>query len=105
MIAAMAEFGSVDIIRNRARPSGKAADFVRPHVVKDRFGIDEAPNEPRASDAIDLRPLARHPLRRCLSRPPPCREALAPPFVDTACEKKCLDAAVNEPLRQPGAVA
>ena len=48
---------------NRSATAGTSAGATNR---KTAFGIDEAPDQPRAGDTIDLRPGARHPHRAAL---------------------------------------
>ena len=55
---------SGDVVRRRAVRGGERAHLGGRHVEELRRRIDEAADEPRARDAVDLRPLARDPARR-----------------------------------------
>src|SRR5260370_31970647 len=57
----MPEFGALDVIRNTADLLGDRRDLVRRHVNKFGAGIDEARDQPRTSNAIDLRMFAGDP--------------------------------------------
>src|SRR5262245_25523758 len=67
----MAEFHIRYVIGNRTSALGVVRDFLTRH--KDELGvrIDKFPDEPRTSDAIDLRSRACHPLHLCF--PPTTR--------------------------------
>ena len=60
-IALMGEFDALDIEGRGARFRRDRKNLARRHIDELCAWIDESLNEPRAGDAIDLRPLARHP--------------------------------------------
>src|SRR6516225_8739223 len=57
----MGELDALDIVWNRAGLAGGRKYFGRRHIKELGAGVDEAANEPRTGDAIDLRPLACDP--------------------------------------------
>src|SRR5258706_12747471 len=71
--------------------------FLGRHVKKLRAAIDEARDEPRAGDAIDLRPLARDPARVGVLRLAVQRPLLSlPALLDAALEVARLDSALAQ---------
>ena len=62
--AAVGECHAGNVERNCIPRAGLGEHLVRRHVVEVRQRIDEAADQPRAGDAVDLRPRARHPGRR-----------------------------------------
>ena len=74
--------------------AGECADVSRGNVEEFRRGIDEAPDEPGACDAIDLRSLAGHPARRRRIRDG--RAVVRAPAVESADEAPCAKSAAGE---------
>jgi hypothetical protein len=60
-LAAMTKGHSGDIECGSVVRLGKASNFRTRHVENLRAGVDEAPNEPRAGDAVDPRSCAGDP--------------------------------------------
>src|SRR6516165_1176474 len=80
----MGKFDAPDSVRNRAGLAGGRKYLERRHIKELSGGIDEAADEPRTGNAIDLWPLARDPfvgrhanflVRRQFLRPPSCDAA------------------------------
>ena len=63
-LAPMRELDAVDVEGHRVQLAGGLAHPVGGDVEDPRVRIDEPAQEPGAADAIDLRPLARHPAAR-----------------------------------------
>ena len=59
----MAPEHAVDVEGRGLEALGDGQDFRRRHEQEHGLRIDEAPDEPRAGDAVDLRPRPRHPHR------------------------------------------
>ena len=59
--ALVAELDAVDVVGRAAGLLGGSDHLARRHVDELRLRIDESRDQPRTRDAIDLRPLARHP--------------------------------------------
>jgi hypothetical protein len=57
----MGELDTFNVEWNRSGFAGDRANVVRRQIKEARAWIDEALNEPRASNPVDLRPLARDP--------------------------------------------
>src|SRR5260370_3952176 len=57
----MSELGALDVVWNTANLLGDRGDLVRRHINKFGAGIDEARDQPRTSNAIDLRMFAGNP--------------------------------------------
>src|SRR5262249_32332908 len=66
-IALVREFDTCDIIGRGAGFLGGRQDAIRRYIDKRGGRVDETPNQPRAGDPVNLRPLPRHPLRWSLS--------------------------------------
>ena len=62
-LAAVAPEHVLDVEGRGIEPLGHGRDLRRLHEQEHRPGIDEAADQPRAGDAVDLRPRARHPDR------------------------------------------
>src|SRR6266446_1627011 len=60
-IAHVTEFGALDVIRNTADLLSDSSNLVGWHINKFGVGIDEARDEPRTSNTIDLGMFARDP--------------------------------------------
>jgi len=73
-----------DVVGNRRALLRDAQDVRRRHVEELRVRVDEAPDQPRAGDAVHLGALARHPAGR---RAGGLRRALAVPVLDAALEE------------------
>src|SRR5262249_17871223 len=66
-LAFVREFDAVDVVGRATDFLGKGHHLARWHVNEFGLRVDETRNQPRASDAVDLRSLARYPFARCLS--------------------------------------
>src|SRR5262249_2350045 len=66
-IAFMSEFDTGNVVGRGAGFLRGCQDPVRGHIDEGRGRVDETPDQPRAGDPVDLRPLPRHPLRWSLS--------------------------------------
>src|SRR5262245_63920082 len=65
-LAFMRKLDAFDIVGRPAGLSGDVENILGRDVDELGLRIDEAPDQPRAGDAVDLRALARHPLAgRC----------------------------------------
>ena len=93
-LADMTELDALDVIGSAADVGGDLGDVVRRHVNELRAGIDEAADEPRTGDAVDLRVLAGYPLVLGCIALAPCRQVSLFPVGDTAFEIVRLDAGV-----------
>ena len=71
-----------DVVGGGAMGRGEGAHFGTRHVEELRRRIDEAPDEPRAGNPVDLRPLACDPAGRCRERLRGV--ALGAPLLETA---------------------
>ena len=67
-LAAMAPEHALDVERRRTEALGNGRDLGRRHEQEHGRRIDEAPDQPRAGDAVDLGPRARHPDRAAPAR-------------------------------------
>src|SRR6266481_6298505 len=74
------EFHSVDVIGNPTRLLSNRDYLIFRDVDEFRIGIDEAPDQPRAGDSIDLRMFSRHPLARIRPDVAACRQSLLSPI-------------------------
>ena len=63
-LAFVGEFDSVDVVRRSANLIGDVENGLGGNVDELRLRIDEAPDQPRTGDAVDLRTLARDPFAR-----------------------------------------
>src|SRR5258708_25901270 len=61
-------FPYTTLFRSRIALLRRGEHLLRRNVEELRSGIDEARDQPRAGDAVDLRPLARHPARAAEDR-------------------------------------
>src|SRR5262245_31218474 len=88
-IAFMSEFDTGNVVGSGAGFLGGRQDPVRRHIDEGRDRVDETTDQPGAGDAVDLRPLPRHPLRWSLSlfcALAPKREILRLPGAEAAGE-------------------
>ena len=97
-LADVAELDALDVIGSAADVGGDLGDVVRRHVDELRAGIDEAADEPRTGDAVDLRVLAGDPLVLGCIALAACRQALLFPAGNAAFEIGGLDAGVLQSL-------
>src|SRR6266478_2549802 len=63
-LALMREFHTIDVVRNPTRLLSNGEYLILRHVDEFCIGIDEASDQPRTGDAVDLRVFSRHPLTR-----------------------------------------
>jgi len=85
-----------NVVRRRFALLGRREHFLRRHVDEFRLGIDQATDQPRACDAVDLRPLARHPARARSRGFRVERAAFRFPGFDSALQILRRDAALDE---------
>src|SRR5262245_5802099 len=110
LVADMAELHARDVIGNRAALFGDFQHIARRHVEKLRLLVDEAQDQPRAGDAVDLRPFTSDPFHvgsPCLSGSvgsPSARQAPSPPATVTASMPRSRRrAAQSPPISKPQA--
>ncbi|GCC47213.1 hypothetical protein chiPu_0031396, partial [Chiloscyllium punctatum] len=89
--ALVREFHAIDIVGNPARPLGDRDDLILRDVDELRIRIDEAPDQPGASNTVDLRVFTCHPLARGGADVAARREPLLSPIRNTAFEEIRLD--------------
>src|SRR5271156_59812 len=65
-LALMGELDAVNVVRRGVERFGARNNFRRRHIKEFGPGIDEALDQPRAGDAVDLRTLARDPCARVI---------------------------------------
>src|SRR5688572_8492913 len=82
----MRELDAGDVVGSRRFFSSRSVDFRYWDIEKLRPRIDEAAHQPRAGDAVDLRPLAGHPARRGVWRLGSELSAFLAPMLYTALE-------------------
>src|SRR5437868_3702198 len=58
------EFHPIDVVRNPSGPLGNGNNLILRDVDEFCSGVDEAPDQPWAGNAVDLWALSRHPLAR-----------------------------------------
>src|SRR6266513_1359787 len=88
-----------DVVRGRVALLRRGEHLLRRNVEEFRSGIDEAREQPRAGDAVDLGPLARHPARVRAGRLAVEGAARGlPAFLDSAFQDLRGDAVLGERL-------
>src|SRR3954469_23433863 len=90
-LAFVREFDPVDVVGRSARLFGDVEHILGRDVNELRLRIDETPDQPWTSDAIDLRVLSRHPLAWRWAQRPARRQTLCNPAVDTTLQVDRID--------------
>src|SRR4051812_31699250 len=85
------EFDPVDVVRSSTRLFGDLEHVLGRDVNEFGLRIDEAPDQPRTSDAVDLRVLSRHPFARRRAYRPVCWQTFCDPAFNAVLQVDCID--------------